>query len=132
MAVGLQRNIFALAMYISFPFFLLWVPNANAVFSGIWALVVVLSLFSYDKYKLLLRFPGYNDGWEQDGTLGIVISDTERIPEKRNLHYVQDSSDVCPFTRGIPYNFTLFGVSSRYGVTQDDRVYLFNVYGKCC
>ena len=42
MAVGPQRNIFALVMYISCclsRFFLRWIPNANAVLSGIWALV---------------------------------------------------------------------------------------------
>ena len=40
--MGPQRNIFALAMYISCclsHFFLRWVPNANAILSGIWALI---------------------------------------------------------------------------------------------
>ena len=49
---GGSRNIFTLAMYISCclsRFFLRWVPNANAVLSGIWALELqILQLSDFD------------------------------------------------------------------------------------
>ena len=84
---------------------------------------------SYGEYKLILGSPGYSDGWQQDKSVGLRVGDNSVVPVFRFLRWAPDRSDKCPFTRILPYNFTLLGISSKYGRTLTDRTELYNVYG---
>ena len=58
--VGYARVGFALGMYISCclcPFHLRWVPNANPVFDGIWALMFQNSEMGSCHFKAILPLP---------------------------------------------------------------------------